>query len=1266
MLKEGNWGCSRLGSEVFAVKGALWWPKNVLKAPLTIVSVLNSPTISPPRTECDRRQCDDLRGKMAVISNRKKSAGGRTRKSGQIAMSNVRRASIVLLVISPLCFVANGLQSQTAPTSAKMADERSEVMLRQLLSRMNTADASTRLDAVQGLASYVARSPEALAALQLAITDADTRVRLTAIRALEKAGHQSGKGLVRSLARCLQDRDLSIQDAAADALRALAIESPEAVSALARGLNENEPEVRRECAEALWIIGPSAKEAMPTLLAALRDRDESVQWYAVEALGRIGLPALPDLVKLLKGSDVRLKRDAAAAIARIGPDARSAVRALIDALEFGDVELAIYAADALGAIGPHAVGGVTALAKLFLREDRRVQAAGGSALAKIGAAAVPELVGALRHGDDSLRRAAALALGRVDFEPMSSRWRDSSDGNNRVEPPVSELSTKIELALVEAMRDKNEEVRRAAAAGAWKIRPESRPAIPALIETLRGSDPGLSRAAAETLGRLGQTARGAVPALAEALRETSDLRLRREIVHTLYLIGPAAEGAADSLIAASTDADVEVRRRVAYALGAIHSAAQGPVSALVALTHDRDLDARTYAVEALAHMAAASEAAMVGLMRALEDDNLKVRTAAARALDDAGIGVPEVVGVLRRLLNGRDKLVSEDEIDFQRCAAEVLANCGSEARSAVPELRPLLKDHHPLVENAAAIALGKIGAEARDAVVDLIGLMRGQSDSQLRRTAMEALGNIGPNAEAAVPDLVEALTDTDTDLHGVASEALRKIGKASVPALTAALAGSDQRLQVAAAEILGAIGVDGSHAVSALVLALRDPKEGVSVAAANALAKVVRGLDYSKETKYLAELEAALSILPELRDRMSPVDLDVVVASVTQTRNALQREMWFWRAVYFGVGIVVLAAAVPLVYFRTSAVYLLRMRFGARWSVDFDPTAWEMRIGTSDEDSLLVQVTPGASAVATFQRKMPYTAEVLNALRASRLYNSDEYVSLLQRTLGWDIGLEQMLGQENCSIAIIADVDWQAEHLEALRINGKALGLAVPVCRLVPTQQPVAPPLTGSFELRGLVIGDPEMDLRWAAREAELIHKIFSLAGISSTLLRGERATLAEISRTLSEPGHWLLHFAGHVRLSNSYAGWEVGLHGGSVEVTKFVKAVSGGQSTVLAFMNGCGSVGDVNEGSAAPGLGALFLQQGIPFVGTQLSVYDGTAMKFAVAFYNAFLPDRNSNRGEALGNAVLAARRKQRSSTWYNYIAFGRPGYHLRFGVPR
>ncbi len=99
--------------------------------------------------------------------------------------------------------------------------------------------------------------------------------------------------------------------------------------------------------------------------------------------------------------------------------------------------------------------------RLPVTEEWTVKATAADALARIGEGAVGPLVDALANRDEQVRAQAARALARM---------------GPTAEPAVDEL--------IIALRDSNEEVRRNAARALGQIGPAAKTAIPALIEAL--------------------------------------------------------------------------------------------------------------------------------------------------------------------------------------------------------------------------------------------------------------------------------------------------------------------------------------------------------------------------------------------------------------------------------------------------------------------------------------------------------------------------------------------------------------------------------------------------------------------------------------------------------------------------------------------------------------------------------------------------------------------------------------------------------------
>jgi HEAT repeat protein len=149
-------------------------------------------------------------------------------------------------------------------------------------------------------------------------------------------------------------------------------------------------------------------------------------------------------------------------------------------------------------------------------------------------------------------------------------------------------------------------------------------------------------------------------------------------------------------------------------------------------------------------------------LKQLTGSNRGLQVRAARALSKAPAElhekiVPKLIPVLR----------SEREND-KFVAAKVLGDYGPAARSAVPDLLPMLKGtQHERNRAAAAKALGQILKDAKpdDEVEKVTQALTSKFNeeydqySDVRREAVRALGMIGPAAKSCIPKLTRALTD---------------------------------------------------------------------------------------------------------------------------------------------------------------------------------------------------------------------------------------------------------------------------------------------------------------------------------------------------------------------------------------------------------------------------------------------------------------------------------------------------------------------------
>jgi HEAT repeat protein/beta-lactamase regulating signal transducer with metallopeptidase domain len=306
---------------------------------------------------------------------------------------------------------------------------------------------------------------------------------------------------VAGLADALRDADPQVRLAAAEGLGGL--DDPRAIEALSRALRSDESvEVRRMAAWALGEIDDA--RGVPALTEALRsDKDDEVRRMSAWALGEIdSATAVEALAAALRDASPEVRKTAVWALGEI--DSPNGVPHLIPFLDDENVEIRAQAAWALGEIdSPRAVA---ALSAAIDDREPKMREMVVWALGEIQhASALEGLAKALADANVGVRRKAAWAIGELD------------------------LSGEAPRALIDATRDQDREVR---------------------------------KAAAHALGEIGDPA--AVPALATLARGT-DSAVRYTAVHALMEIGDPAS--VEVLVELLKDADPEVRKLAAQALG---------------------------------------------------------------------------------------------------------------------------------------------------------------------------------------------------------------------------------------------------------------------------------------------------------------------------------------------------------------------------------------------------------------------------------------------------------------------------------------------------------------------------------------------------------------------------------------------------------------------------------------------------------------------------------------------------------------------------
>ncbi len=355
----------------------------------------------------------------------------------------------------------------------------------------------------------------AVAALQSALADLSTSVRIQAVMALGRIGPAAAAAGPRLIA-LLNESDETVRCQAATALGEVRGEPQATMAALVEMLKDSSAAVKTSATRGLGALGKGAAEAVQALVPLLQDRDELVRTAAAEA------------------------------IAQVGPLDEAATDALVLGLDSADNVVRAQTAEALGTIGAAAEEAAPALVEAMADDNDRVRAMAALALGKIGETAaevaVPGLMRALRDQDNGVSALAAEALGEMG---------ESADG--------------AIPALVDSLSHLNAEVRRNAAEALGKMGEAAAAARPALERTAREEDGGARSEAIRALGALGRPTRRSRRVVVGALRDPDPL-VRAAAVESLGQWGEPSEGDLECLICLLEDANDEVKVEVTKVL----------------------------------------------------------------------------------------------------------------------------------------------------------------------------------------------------------------------------------------------------------------------------------------------------------------------------------------------------------------------------------------------------------------------------------------------------------------------------------------------------------------------------------------------------------------------------------------------------------------------------------------------------------------------------------------------------------------------------
>jgi alpha-L-fucosidase len=159
------------------------------------------------------------------------------------------------------------------------------------------------------------------------------------------------------------------------------------------------------------------------LIDTLADKVEGVRVWSAHALGDIDAAdsaVSSALIRSLRDPSPDVRRVILAVLIRLGPQASGASTALKDLLQDADAGIRAQTCIAYRQIGPYGKAGIPALIGRLGDPDADVRGKAAEALMKIGPDGVADLTRALRERDPNVRRAAAEVLGSFGAESKGS------------------------------------------------------------------------------------------------------------------------------------------------------------------------------------------------------------------------------------------------------------------------------------------------------------------------------------------------------------------------------------------------------------------------------------------------------------------------------------------------------------------------------------------------------------------------------------------------------------------------------------------------------------------------------------------------------------------------------------------------------------------------------------------------------------------------------------------------------------------------------
>ncbi len=746
----------------------------------------------------------------------------------------------VLAFVPVLMITQLGLAQLTDPTpQRKTVDE--------LIRLVQSSDSTTQVAAIEELATRGAKAAKAVPALVNTFAQDNEEVRLNAMLALGEIG----KAAVPALKKQFTAGDENIRLYAVWGIGLIGEEAKEASQDVVRLLADKNDDVRRKAAYALGRINPDPKAAVSVLTEALKDKNQDVRQAATTSLTTFGAKAVPGLVGALEAQDNTTRQMALTAIGEIGHDAEKALPAVYKLFTDSKLGLQYQAAQTMGKIGKPAVEYFN---KALEHENSNIRQAALQGLRVVGGPGVPALVDALGSKHDEVRQMAAQQLG---YMRVSDRL--------------------VVIALGYALKDKNPNVRVAAAYALQSLGAGATLAKPYLQKALLEGDKNLQRACFSALMNLKANPADTLIQTLETGTDEQRYRIAHLIVEMRYYsqLRNVFPKAAPILVDALKSKDKTIRYQSATALLQIRQSLKEAGSILVALAQDKKFSQRASAIQALGQVGTRVEGVWPVWLNAVKEDDTRIKQAAiygmrtyrfdkdkalstiATLLDDEKAGIRQAA--VQSLNSFGSKAIPyyqqaiEDDDEMVRVrAAQILVQYPNERKKVLPHLEKLLESENSSIRQQAFYAIQRTGKDASGIVKNLLQ----HKDATLRSQAVWVLWNWDRNSDEPLKAIAPLMDDSDSNVRQSVRNVMSNARQKGVPYMLEALKASRSDTRLWATQMLAYYGSRSGEKVP----------QAIAKALASEKAKNVRTMGFWSLQQLQASSELSLPVLKAEKD----------------------------------------------------------------------------------------------------------------------------------------------------------------------------------------------------------------------------------------------------------------------------------------------------------------------------------------------------------------------------------------------------------------